>query len=212
MIMSNIPRLLAAVICVMAWAALTGQFIESQMRHPDEDALQTLWRLVRYFTILTNGLVGLTFGWLAITGRYGLPKWLGGVALWIGITGVVYHLLLAGDKIRTGLDFWADFGVHTAVPIAVVLWWLAFAPRRGLGISAAALWMLWPLIYVTYALLRGSMDGIYPYFFTNPVKIGWDGVFIWSAILCGSFFVAGLLQIFIARLLRNEPNSPGDQT
>jgi hypothetical protein len=37
-------------------------------------------------------------------------------------------------------------------------------------------------------------------------------VFIWSAILCGSFFVAGLLQIFIARLLRNEPNSPGDQT
>lgn len=199
-----IPRALAALIALAAASALVGQFLTSQQTHPDEDTLQTLWRLMRFFTILTNGIVTLTFGFLAFRGRFGSSRWLGGVALWIGITGVVYHLLLAGDTQRVGLDFWADFGVHTFVPITVVLWWFAVAPRRGLGVSAAALWMLWPLIYVAYALLRGATDRIYPYFFTDPTKIGWDGVATWAAILCSAFFISGLLQIALARLIHRD--------
>jgi hypothetical protein len=62
--------------------------------------------------------------------------------------------------------------------------------------------MIWPLVYVCYALGRGQFDGTYPYFFTNPDRIGWIGVAQWTVILAGSFFVAGLGLIAVARLIR----------
>lgn len=196
-------RALAALIAVMALASLAAQFIASQTLHPEENTFATLWRLGRFFTILTNSLVVVTFAVLVVRAQVLSPVWLGGVTLWIAIVGVVYHLLLAAtDSQETTIGWWANFGVHTSVPIAVVLWWLAFAPRNGLSVTSALMWMIWPMIYVSYALLRGQTDGVYPYFFTNPTEIGWDGVIIWTAILAGFFFVAGLLQIALARLIR----------
>lgn len=203
--LATLPRLLAAGIAALAFAALAAQFVASQLTHPGEHALQTLWRLGRFFTILTNLMVALSYLAIAARGHVAAPRWLGGVTLWIAITGVVYHLLLAPTNSQdTVIGWWANIGVHTAVPIAVTLWWLAFGPRQGLNVTAALLWMLWPMIYVCYALLRGQWDGTYPYFFTDPTKIGWNGVITWVGILAGAFFVAGLAQIAIARLIRNE--------
>ncbi|WP_238529725.1 Pr6Pr family membrane protein [Pseudooceanicola batsensis] len=197
--------MLAALIAAMALAALALQFLSVQRNNADDTLWETLWRLGRFFTILTNGLVAGTFAVLAIRGRVASPVWLGGVTLWIGITGAVYHLLLAEtDGEKTGIGCWANFGIHTSVPIVVLLWWLAFAPRDRLNVTAALVWMSWPLIYVCYALLRGQFDGAYPYFFTNPDRIGWTGVLTWSAALAGAFFVAGLLQIALARVVRNR--------
>lgn len=197
-------RTLAALIAVMALASLAAQFIASQIVHTEENALQTLWRLGRFFTILTNAMVAVTFAVLAIRGYVASARWLGGVTLWIAIVGVVYHLLLAPtDSQETVIGYWANIGVHTTVPVAVMAWWLAFGPRAGLNVTAALMWMAWPLVYVCYALGRGQLDGTYPYFFTDPTNIGWFGVAKWTVILAVSFFVAGLIQIAVARLIRH---------
>lgn len=203
MTLSPVARVFAALIAVMAAASLWAQFVTSQIQNPEEGVLTTLWRLGRFFTILTNLMVSVSLFSIAFRGRVASSIWIGGVTLWIAITGVVYHLLLSStDGDKAGIGWWANFGVHTSVPIAVVLWWLAFGPREGLGVKAALMWMLWPLIYVCYALGRGQLDGTYPYFFTNPDKIGWIGVVQWTAILAGSFFVAGLVLIAVARAVR----------
>lgn len=204
MSVSVLSRALAALIALMAFLALYAQFLTVQADHPDDSALTSLWKLGRYFTILTNLMVSVSLFNIALRGRVLSVVWIGGVTLWIAITGVVYHLLLAAtDGPKTGLDWWANFGVHTSVPVAVMLWWLAFGPRQGLGVRAALLWMLWPLVYVVYALGRGQLDGVYPYFFTNPNQIGWAGVGQWTVILAAAFFVAGLVQIGVARLVRH---------
>ena len=203
MTLTPVARAFAALIAVMAAASLWAQFVTSQMQNPEEGVLTTLWRLGRFFTILTNLMVSVSLFSIAFRGRVASAIWIGGVTLWIAITGVVYHLLLSGtDGDKAGIGWWANFGVHTSVPIAVVLWWLAFGPRGGLGVKAALLWMLWPLVYVCYALGRGQLDGRYPYFFTNPDTIGWIGVAQWTAILAGSFFVAGIVLIAVARVVR----------
>jgi hypothetical protein len=200
-----LSRTLALAIALMTVAALVAQYLTDQRANPELAGYETLWRLARYFTILTNALVVVTYAAIAFGARLTAPVWLGGVTLWIAITGVVYHLLLAGTEApKTGLDWWANFGLHSATPIAVTLWWLTFAPRAGLGAGAAALWMLWPLIYVAYALARGHLDGTYPYFFTNPDRIGWTGVAEWTVILAVAFLIAGLLLIALARLIRNR--------
>lgn len=204
--MSPLSRGLAAVIAILAFASLGAQLVAMRQDFPADSVFLTVWKLARFFTILTNVLVAITLASVALRGRVILPVWIGGVTLWIAITGVVYHLLLAAtDGPKTGLDWWANVGLHTAVPAGMALWWLAFGPRRGLGVSSALIWMLWPLVYVTYALGRGQLDGVYPYFFTNPDRIGWIGVGQWTVILAVAFFVAGLAQIAVARLVR-----PGD--
>ncbi|WP_407494212.1 Pr6Pr family membrane protein [Pseudooceanicola sp. MF1-13] len=202
--LSPLARTLAALIAVMTFASLAAQFAASQLVHAEENALQTLWRLGRFFTILTNVMVAVTFTALALRGVVASARWLGGVTLWIAIVGVVYHLLLAAtDSQETVIGYWANIGLHTTVPLAVVAWWLAFGPRTGLNVTAALMWMGWPLVYVCYALGRGQFDGTYPYFFTDPTNIGWMGVAKWTVILALAFVVGGLIQIALARLIRH---------
>ncbi|MBR9840900.1 MAG: hypothetical protein GYB50_23885 [Rhodobacteraceae bacterium] len=200
--MSQSARVFAAVIALLTFVALGVQFAATAQAHPDGSAFETAWRLARFYTILTNLLVAVTFLRMASSGRMAGPAWLGGVTLWIAITGVVYHLLLANPWEGFGLSEIADFGLHTVTPILVVLFWLVTAPKHGLRFTTALGWLLWPLAYVTYALLRGQLEGIYPYFFVDPTRIGWGGVLRWSGMLCAGFTAAGGLQVGIARLLR----------
>ena len=192
-------RAIAALIALAAAVSLAAQFVAVELDHPAYSHGETLWRMARYFTILTNLMVAVTYAAIALRGRAGSSVWLGGVTLWIVITGVVYHLLLAAtDTHNTAVAWDANLGLHSVVPALVA------GPREGLGVNAALLWLLWPLLYVCYALLRGQIDGTYPYFFTDPTRIGWQGVGMWTLILAGAFFAAGLVQIALVRLLRNR--------
>jgi len=176
------------------------QVVATGIENPDFGLPQVIWRMLRFFTILTSLLVGLGCARMVWRGRFDGPVWLGGLTLWSAITGVVYHALFARDL--AGVAWWADLGLHTLVPVAVFAMWLLRMPKDGLGLRATLLWLLWPLIYVGYALVRGSFEGVYPYFFVNPDQIGWLGVLRWSGVLCGAFFVAGLGLVGVPRLRR----------
>jgi hypothetical protein len=193
-------RLFATLIAAVSVAGLVLQFVTYGIDHPGADALDTVWSLARFFTILTNALVAATFVLMALRGRMPGPLWMGGLTLWIAIVGVVYYALLANAV--TGLNAVADRLVHMVTPLLTVAFWLCWAPKHGLSLASVARWLLWPLVYAGYALLRGQLDGFYPYFFIDPTRIGWDGVLRWSALLCAGFAIAGGLQVGIARLLR----------
>ncbi|MBV7407897.1 Pr6Pr family membrane protein [Maritimibacter sp. DP1N21-5] len=195
--MERNARLLATVIALAAWAGLVAQFILAREDYPT--ALAALWRLARFFTILTNLMVAVSFTGMAITGRRPAPGWLAALALWIAIVGVIYHLLLA-DYGKTGLDLVADHLVHTAVPLLTVGWWFAYALHLRLPRRLAAYWLGWPLGYLVYALIRGAADGIYPYFFLDVARFGAGQIAVNVAALAFGFWLAGLGMIGVARL------------
>ncbi|GGG71026.1 hypothetical protein GCM10011415_18510 [Salipiger pallidus] len=191
----------SVLIACVAWASLVAQFIATEQESLAFAPLGTAWDLARYFTLLTNLLVALSFAVMTLTDRMLSPAWLGGLTLWIGIVGGVYWALLAQSP--KGLEAWANQGLHTAVPLLTVLFWIKCAPKHGLHFGTALVWMLWPLAYFLYAIARGQVDGVYPYFFTDPASVGWDGVARWFAILCAAFVAAGGVQVGIARLIRS---------
>ncbi len=129
-----------------------------------------LWYLAGYLTIVTNLLVAGVMGYIAMGRRVG-PGVVAAPALCIAMVGIVYHLVLAGLRQMTGYELLVNHGLHTALPIATVLWWLAFGPR---GLRPAYLpWLLaWPLIYTGYALVRGRITGFWPYPFLNVDTLG----------------------------------------
>ncbi|WP_298496593.1 Pr6Pr family membrane protein [uncultured Maritimibacter sp.] len=194
--MGSKARLFVIIIALAAWAGLVAQFFLTLEDYPTVGA--TLWRLARYFTILTNLMVAVSYTVMAATGRRLASGWLAGLTLWITIVAVIYHALLANYD-KTGLDLVADHLVHTVVPALVVIWWIAFAPHNRLGWKVAAIWLVWPLGYLGYVLVRGAFDGIYPYFFLDVGRFGASQVALNVVGLGLAFWLAGLGMIALAR-------------
>ncbi len=142
----------------------------------------------QFFTILTNFLVFLMMLWIALGWKIRSSVILS-LSISITCVGLVFHILLAHLVSLNGLELWADHGTHTFVPILTCLWWVLFAPVPAFRATEVFAWIVWPLTYCAYALIRAEFSGFYPYPFLNLPEIG-------AARLCAN--VAGLIAVFIA--------------
>jgi hypothetical protein len=135
--------------------------------------------LFTFFTILSNILVGVTDAVLAC--RPGTRSTLLRVArfaavLAIAVTGVVYHLLLAGLYQLSGAEEFANQLFHTVTPILTVAGWLLFGPRGLVDRKVVALAVLYPLAWLAFTLVRGAAIGWYPYPFVDVGVLGYGRV------------------------------------
>jgi hypothetical protein len=166
-----------------------------------EDGLSlpsAVWNDFRYFTIWANTLIGLVSGAIAL-GRVP-PQWLSaGLAMAIALVAVVFHVLLAGDDPRVGLDWVVNGMLHTVIPIAFIGLWLLALPKGRLAWGDLLIWSAFPILYSIYAIARGTVDGVYPYFFLDVGKLGAGGVAVWVAGLASVFLVSGAAMITCAR-------------
>lgn len=108
------------------------------------------------------------------------------------VVGVVFALLLSGiqDAEFTAVP-WDNMVLHYIMPIAVAVDWFVDIPRLRIAFGQALAWVLFPVAYVIYSLVRGHYVGWYPYPFLNPSEHGYTGVAITSAALL--FGSAGLI-------------------
>jgi hypothetical protein len=84
--------------------------------------------------------------------------------------------------------------VHTIIPIAGVLDWFIWAPKRKLPFTITFWWMIWPAVYSIFSIVRGAIIGFYPYPFYNPgAQGGYGGVALWCLVLVVAFFVLAVL-------------------
>lgn len=192
-------RIAAALVALLAWAGLAVQLKWSLDQ--TGDLLFSLWILGRFFTILTNLLVAITMSFIA-AGRRVSAFVQSGAVLAIILVGVVYALLLRGTVQLSGAAILADFLLHVVVPIAAAAYWLAFSPKIGLSWRDPLLWSLYPLAYFGYALLRGSIDGRYPYPFMNLDQLGLARTLLNALGIAIGFILAGWLMVAIGRRVR----------
>ncbi|MEX3016954.1 Pr6Pr family membrane protein [Gymnodinialimonas hymeniacidonis] len=192
-------RISAFLIASVSVASLVGIYAFNLQTDRYGSEWATIWGMARFFTILSHVLIVLTF--LAATFRregIGAP-WVAALTLTIVLVGAVYHALLRGITEFTGIGYWADIGLHTVVPIAVLLWWLAFAPKGRLRYGDLPMFIMWPCVYVAYALGRGASDGIYPYPFMNVAEIGPLAVATNLAGLLLALLLGGVIFVMIGR-------------
>jgi hypothetical protein len=79
----------------------------------------------------------------------------------------------------------------------MALWWLFFAPRKGIKWDAPIQWGAYPLIYFAYALVRGHIDGRYPYPFMDVGRLGWVQTLINAGGIALAFIIAGFLLVWV---------------
>lgn len=162
----------AALTAAVALASLLLQY-QLLLRVPGLGTAEATLRYLGYFTILSNIFVAAVCLAVARGRGDGLagPVPRAAVALFIGITGVIYVIVLRPLWHPQGAQWWADTGLHYAVPVLYLLGWLA-GPHGGLhrrGLLAA---LAFPAVYFGWALLVGRLSGQYPYPFLDLSALG----------------------------------------
>jgi hypothetical protein len=159
-----------------------------------------------FFTIQSNLLavaVLLAGGLLIMFGKAGVPAfWRGAVTLYMVVTGIIFALLLSGlDANALTAVPWDNTVLHYIMPIAVFADWLLDRQGGRIAFRRALLWLLYPLAYLCYTLIRGHFVGWYPYPFLNVTEKGYVAVGIASAVV--TVVVVGLVWI-VLRTGRNR--------
>ncbi len=202
--MTLAPRLMSVVILMVSVAALAAQAVVSYRLTGASSVLALFWVMAAYFTVLVNLIVAVSFAAIFMTGRIGSAGWHGGLFLWIGTVGLIYHTILAGIWAPQGLGWWADQGLHTAVPLLCLIWWVRCAPKSPLTRWHPLRWAVVPLAYCIYALLRGQMTGVYAYPFIDVGVLGVGRTALNVAMLTLGFVFAGYGVVVLARVLPDQ--------
>lgn len=157
-----------------------------------------------FFTIQSNVLVLLTCALLAV--RLDRPATLFRVlradtVLAITVTGVVYHVALAGLHELTGFAAVADFLLHTATPVLTLLGWLLLGPRGSFTARTIPLAVIFPVAWLVFTLVRGPIVHFYPYPFVDVTTLGLPRVLVNCAIVAVLFLaLAGGAALLDKRL------------
>lgn len=171
---------LFAIVFQVAWLVNEGRF----------DPI----RFFAFFTIQSN-LLGVAV-FLALVARGDRPRTplvellRGAAVVYLTVTFVVVIAFLSGEDVQLDLQ-WVDFTLHKFFPVVVLLDWLIDPPTVRLSWRTALVWLAYPLVWVTLTLVRGALDGWYPYPFLDPANGGYPTVAAYFVTILGFFLVIG---------------------
>ncbi|MBE5106563.1 Pr6Pr family membrane protein [Bacillus thuringiensis] len=198
--MENVKMISFFRLCLslLAFSALITQFIIRAQMIPFNPI-----NFFSFFTIESNILVAFilllssigtaTFG---RSEQFGILR--GAATVYILTTGLIYFLLLRGleESLQTAIP-WVNTVLHYIMPIAMLLDWVLNPPTKKITWKYAASWLLFPLFYVVYSVIRGPIVNWYPYPFLDPRIGGYERVFFYSV---GIAVVIGALCILVKML------------
>jgi hypothetical protein len=91
------------------------------------------------------------------------------------------------------------------MPMAAVVDWFVDIPKNQIVFQATLLWLLCPIGYVTYSLIRGQIVGWYPYPFLNPGVHGNGSLALTSA---GLLTLGAALVLVLTRFTPRNGGRP----
>lgn len=197
----------AALTAIAGWFALLLQF-PITIHTSRANGMTMIGAAVTYFsffTILTNLLVAIGLVLPLLMPNSGGGRFFSqasvtsALAAYIAMVGIAYSLLLRHLWNPEGLQKIVDVVLHDAVPVMYVGYWLFFVPKTALRWKEVLWWLIYPLAYLSFVLIRGSVVGRYPYPFIDAGALAYLHVFVNSLMLVCGFLGISLLVVAISR-------------
>lgn len=118
----------------------------------------------------------------------------GANAFFMVVVGIVFATLLSGlEGVRLTAVPWDNIVLHYIIPIAAIADWIIDPPKRRVQFKKALLWLILPIAYLGYSLVRGAIVGWYPYPFLDPAVGGYERV----AVISCAILVVGIMLAFL---------------
>lgn len=161
------------------------------------------------FTILSVGLASLAFLYLSLMRNQGkntaIDSIRGAVTAYLLVSSAVYFLLLK-DLPNSTLP-WINTVFHQIMPTVFIADWLILPPKKHLKLKESFKWLVFPVVYLGYILVRGRIVNWYPYPFLNPGTSGYTSVFGYSAVMAIGGLLLSSVLIVAGNKLRDYSKS-----
>lgn len=162
-----------------------------------------------FFTVLTNTLAAVVLSYALVNRpsaarRFFLaPAVSSGIAVSIVVVGLAYNLLLRHLWQPEGFQFIADELLHDVMPVLFAVYWWRYVPKGQLRFTHIGLWVIYPLVYFGYALLRGDLLGQYQYPFIDVSTLGYPQVFVNAGGILAGFVLIAAVVVGVDKSLRS---------
>ncbi|MCK9815870.1 MAG: Pr6Pr family membrane protein [Candidatus Pseudomonas colombiensis] len=207
---------LIAGAAVLGWLGLTVQLYLILLLRWSADAslLGGLVNFFSFFTVLSNTLVATVLTCalnlrISRGQQFFLQPWVSsGIAASILLVGLAYSLLLRHLWHPQGWQWLADELLHDVMPLLFLVYWWCCVPKGKLRLRHIGVWMLYPMLYFAYLLLRGRLLGLYPYPFIAVDKLGYPQVLLNALGILAGFVLVSLVLLGIDRWLGHRRPIP----
>ena len=199
-------RIIALLGALLGWFAIIMQLylmIENRVVHVPG----TLLRFFAFFTIDTNIIVAVCFSFIFLGSKTRLGRFFSkastvtAITVYITIVGIVYNVILRSEWDPQGMQKIVDELLHSVIPALFIIFWLVFVPIEQLKWKNAFPWLIYPVVYMAYAIIHGAITKFYPYPFVDVNKLGYNkallnagGVLLIILLLSLSLIATGKLM------------------
>lgn len=163
-----------------------------------------------FFTIQSNIFAAvMLFVSACVVGRNSsrLNFFRGAATLYMVMTGAIFAVLLSNidPRLLTAVP-WDNVVLHYIMPVVMLLDWIIDRSHPPVRLQRAVLWLIVPLVYVVYTLVRGPLVDWYPYPFLNPnITDGYGSIALTSLVIT-SFVLISIWVIVRMQYLVVQPS------
>lgn len=197
-------KIFITLAALITWFAISLQFNVS-LQSLNGDYSATIKSFLSYFTVTTNIIIALCFTtlWLFEDSPLGKffakPTTLTAITVYIAVVSLVYNTILRGLIPLMGWAKVADELLHVVDPLIFIAFWIFYVDKSKLEYKDAKLWMIYPILYVVFVVIRGAIIGQYPYPFINAVNLGYPKAIVNAIVVLIIFYLLSLFLIFIGK-------------
>ncbi|NMX86165.1 Pr6Pr family membrane protein [Pseudomonas sp. WS 5059] len=203
-----------AAAALAGWAGLAiQQYLILYSRWlVDASLLGGLVNFFSFFTVLSNTLAAVVLSYALVSrpsaGRsfFLQPAVSSGVTVSIVVVGLAYSVLLRHLWSPEGWQFIADELLHDVMPLLFLGYWWWCVPKGTLRFGHIGYWVIYPLVYFVYVLLRGHVLGQYQYPFIDVGTLGYPQVFMNAGGILLGFVAVALAIVGLDKLPRATKN------
>ena len=201
----GMSNLVMSVVVAQAVNGLIADRVAKGVFEPSHDFM--------YFTIQVSVASAIVFALGAYIGLFHRvdPYWYSvlraSLVPWALVTAAVYNLLLRQTPM--GGTLWEMMNrpnelVHLWIPLFIAVEWLLQPGRARLTLRVIALSTAYPWAYIIACMIRGGVDGWYPYPFLAPDgPLGWTGPIEFMLAATLFIVIVSLTTVFISRVIRH---------
>ena len=201
----GVLNLVMAIVVARAVNGLISERMTAGVFDPSHDFM--------YFTIQVSVASAVV---VALGAYFGLfrridPLWYSvlraSLVPWALVTAAVYNLLLRqtpmGGTLWEMMNRPNELG-HLWIPLFIAVEWLLQPGRARLTLRILFLSTSYPWAYIIVCMVRGSVDGWYPYPFLEPNgPMGWTGPIEFMLAATLFIVIVSLTTVFISRVIRH---------
>ena len=195
----------------LGWTAVVVQLAATLTLPTGPSALTRTVNYFSYFTILSNILVAATLTIPKLAGRLRPGRFLlryelrTALAVYMIITCGIYAILLAGLTPLTEVQYLADITLHYVIPPLYLVDWIRIRPERRIDWKSMLYFLIFPLLYGVYTLMRGALIGTYPYPFVDVIQLGYPAVLINIGLFVILFLGLSVVMVAVGRWRAPRP-------